>query len=95
MKPVSIVLLAATLAVGGTWAKEGTIKPSMVIGTGFLSLAIVVMNAQTPKLAEQFSWLLLAATVGAYGEDVFTTVGKLTTGQSGTGTNERQAEKKN
>lgn len=82
MKPVNIVLLAATFAVAGTWVKKKSIEPSMVVGGVFLSLGIVVMNETAPKLAQQFSWLILAATVGAYGEDVFSVVGKATTKKS-------------
>lgn len=82
MKPVNIVLLAAVFAVAGTWVKDKTIQPSMVVGGAFLSLGIIVMDDTAPKLAQQFSWLILAATVGAYGQDVFSMVGKATTRQS-------------
>jgi hypothetical protein len=82
MKPVNIVLLAAAFAVAGTWVKDKTIQPSMVVGGAFLSLSVVVMEGSAPKLAQQFSWLILAATVGAYGEDVFSMVGKITTGKN-------------
>lgn len=79
MKPVNITLLAAAIALGGTWVQKKTINVPMVIGGAFISLAIIVLDDAAPKLAESMAWLLLASTVGAYGEDLFTMVGKLTT----------------
>jgi hypothetical protein len=84
MKPIQIVLLATVVAVAGTWSKKGTISVPMVVGGATLTLGIVVMDQTSPKLAQQFAWLLLASTIGAYGEDVFTTVGNVTTGKKGT-----------
>jgi hypothetical protein len=81
VKPINIVLLATLIAVGGTWSKKGSVSVPMVVGGATLALGIVVMDQTSPKLAEQFAWLMLASTVGAYGQDLFTTVGNVTTGK--------------
>lgn len=93
MKPTNIVLLALILAIGGTWAKKSTINTAQVVGGGFLIIMFVIMQESQPKLAQQFSWLLLATAVGAYGTDVFTVVGKLTGANDTTGA-VREGEKK-
>jgi hypothetical protein len=51
-----------------------------VIGGGFLTLGFVVLQDAEPKLAQQFAWLLLASSLGAYGQDLFSTIGNATTG---------------
>lgn len=80
MKPVTITILASLLAVAGTWSKKKTIGVPMVVGGVTLTLFIVVLEDGAPELAKQFSWLLLASVIGAYGQDVFSTVGNITTG---------------
>lgn len=80
MKPVNIVLISVALAVAGTWTRKKTISMPMVVGGAFITLAIVVGEDAAPELTKNFSWLILAATVGAYGDDVFSIIGNVTTG---------------
>jgi len=80
MKPVNIVLLTTVVVVAGTWSKKKTISMPQVIGGGMLTLGFVVLQDAQPKLAEQFAWLLLASSLGAYGSDLFGAVGNATTG---------------
>lgn len=94
MKPTNIVLMAAVVAIAGTWAKKNTINTAQVVGGGFLLFIFIFMQDAQPKLAQNFSWLLLATSVGAYGEDLFTMVGKLTGAPDTTGSI-RGAEKRN
>lgn len=86
MKPVTITILSVVIAVAGTWSKKSTIQVPMVVGGMMVTLAIVAMDEAQPELAKSFAWLLLASTVGAFGEDVFTSVGNITTGKSGQAT---------
>lgn len=83
MKPVNITIMAVIIAVAGTWSKKSTVSVPMVVGGAIVTLSIVAMDEAAPELAKSFAWLLLASTVGAFGEDVFTSVGNVTTGKSG------------
>lgn len=80
MRPVNVVLLTTVVVVAGTWSKKRTISVPQVVGGGFLALGFVVLQDSEPKLAEQFAWLLLASSLGAYGQDLFSAVGNVTTG---------------
>lgn len=83
MKPVTLIALAATISVAGTWSKKQTISTRQVVGIGVTALFFVVLTQANEKFAQQFGWLLVAATVGAYGEDLFTAVGDATAGVNG------------
>ena len=80
MKPVNIVLLTTVIVVAGTWSKKKTISVPQVVGGGLLALSFVVVQDAQPKLAQQFAWLLLATSLGTYGQDLFGTIGNVTTG---------------
>jgi len=80
VKPVNIVLLTTVVVVAGTWSKKKTISAPQVIGGAMLSLGFVVLQDAQPELAKQFAWLLLASSIGAYGQDLFGAVGNATTG---------------
>ena len=58
-----------------------------------MALFFVVLAQVNQKFAQQFGWLLVAATVGAYGEDLFTAIGDATAGAQGRDT-KREPEKK-
>lgn len=81
MKPLTVVGLSFAVAVAGTWSQSKTITTRQIVGGAFLAIAISVMAEAQPKLAQQFSWLLLASSAGAYGTDLFTAVGEITTGK--------------
>lgn len=83
MKPLNLVLLASLIAIGGKWAQHKTIDTKMVVGGAFLSLFFVVAQDAQPKFAESFGWLILATSVGAYGQELFGAVGNITTGTAG------------
>ena len=78
MKPVNIVLIATVIAILGTWSKKGQISTRMVIGGAVVAFIFVV--AEDAPMTKQFAWLLLASTIGAYGDDLFTVIGDITTG---------------
>lgn len=83
MKPLNLVLLASLIAIGGKWAQHRTIDTKMVVGGAFISLFFVVAQDAQPKFAESFGWLILATSVGAYGQELFGAVGNVTTGTAG------------
>lgn len=78
MKPVNLVLIATVIAIVGTWSRKKQISTRMVIGGAVVSFVFIV--AEDAPLTKQFAWLLLASTIGAYGEDLFTVIGDVTTG---------------
>lgn len=83
MKPVTLIVIAATISVAGTWSRKGTVNTRQVVGIGMLSFVFIILAQVNDKFAQQFGWLLVAATVGAYGEDLFTAVGDVTAGVGG------------
>lgn len=78
MRPVTLVLIAAIVSIAGTWSKKQTISSRQVIGIGMLTFIFIIFAQMNDKFAEQFGWLLVAATVGAYGDELFTAVGNAT-----------------
>lgn len=78
MKPVNLVLIATIVAIVGTWSKKKQISTRMVIGGAVVAFIFIV--AEDAPMTKQFAWLLLASTIGAYGEDLFTVIGDITTG---------------
>jgi ABC-type uncharacterized transport system permease subunit len=83
VKPVTLVILAGAISVAGTWSKKSTVETRQVIGIGFVALVMVIIAQANPSFAKQFGWLLVAATTGAYGEDLFKAVGNATAGVKG------------
>lgn len=83
MKPLNLIVLASIIAVAGRWSKSGTIDTKMVVGGAVLSIGFAVLGEAQPKLAEPFAYLILVSILSSYGEDLFTTVGKITTGSKG------------
>lgn len=80
MKPVNIVILTSVVVIAGTWSKKKTISTPQVVGGIVLAGTFAFMQDAQPKLAEQFAWLLLATSLGTYGQDLFGTIGNVTTG---------------
>lgn len=89
MKPTTIILVAAGIAVLGTWAKKHTLEPKMVVGGAVVALTVGFIADGNEKLGKDFAWLVLVATAGAYGDDLFTAIGSapsMVTGKVGSGT---------
>lgn len=78
MKPINIVLFAVIIAVLGNWAADKKLDQRQVVGGVVVLFMFMFISTAQPKLAQNFSWLILASTVGAYGKDLFGTVGKVT-----------------
>lgn len=81
IKPVNLILLASLIAVAGKWSKKQTIDSKMIVGGAVLAIGIAVLSEAQPKIAEPFAYLILVAVLSSYGEDLFTTVGDITTGK--------------
>ncbi len=80
MKPLNVIIFASILAVAGKWAQKKTVDGRMIVGGATLAITFAVLQDAQPKLAESFSWLILASVAGAYGENVFSTIGELVNG---------------
>lgn len=80
MKPVSIIIAAATIAVAGTWAEKKKLNPRIIVGGSVLAIAFAFLQDAQPRLARDFAWLILVSTAGAFGEGLFTAVGDVTSG---------------
>lgn len=79
MKPMNIALIGVVLAIAGTWSKKKTISTRQVVG-GIVVIFIFAIAPEDKEIARQFAWLFLASIVGAFGEDLFTVIGDVTTG---------------
>lgn len=80
MKAINLTIIAVVIAAAGTWSRKKQVSMPMIVGGTVVSLGIVVLDEMSPELARNFALLMLAAAMGAYGEDLFTMVGNLTTG---------------
>lgn len=80
LQPVGIILAAAGIATVGTWAKHKTLNPKIVVGGAVLALVFAFVEDAQPNIARDFAWLILASTAGAYGSDLFGSIGEVTSG---------------
>lgn len=80
MNPTMVVVTAAGIAVLGTWSKEKQLNPRIIVGGAVVVIAFAFLSDAQPKIAKDFSWLILATTAGTYGEQLFKSIGDVTSG---------------
>lgn len=80
MKPTMVVMVAAGIAVLGTWSKDKELNPRIVVGGAVIAITFAILSDTQPKIASDFSWLILATTTGVYGDQLFKAIGDVTSG---------------
>lgn len=72
MSPAPAAMLTMVIVLIGRWSQKKPLDVRVVVGGTVLLLMLATMNETSPKLAKQFSLLIMLAALFTYGTDIFT-----------------------
>jgi hypothetical protein len=70
MNTTASVVLTGVVVTAGRWSKGQGITTKVVVGAGFLTVALAAMSQVNAGLAQQFGLLVLIGAVLVYGVDI-------------------------
>ena len=70
MNTTSSVVLTGVVVTAGRWAQGKGLTMHVVVGAGFLTIALAALSQVNEGLASQFGVLILVGAVLVYGVDI-------------------------